>query len=321
MEPIFAGRCTSGVRVVSGYRARVIVLCVVVGCLSILLCACSGRTYTSGDSEDNTHEEARVWNELSWADLSAVSTRLAESPDSTARQDIAYSYGIVNGQGHLTNTVRRIDLTNGYAIDVRIIGVCHDRREDGSLVGLTFMTTGAISRASMNDTDTVLGGWEQSALRAELSGGILNLFPEDVRYFLVPVTKLTNNRGLNDDTSSVTTTTDTLWIPSVHEVCGDVSWERAEYGDARFGIDDTINAEGEQYQYFSELGVSNADANAALTLDGTSGKSSWWLRTPFPELERNNGEGAYFCCVSDIGNPESYLLPSQESGVMVCFCI
>lgn len=305
-------------------RNAVAILCVaitLVMCMALIGCS-DGSLHSSGGEEDIEHaNDSNAWNEVTWDDLAFNSRRLAEATSDDARYSIARGLGIVDEDGHLTNTVRRIDLTNGYSIDVRIIGICHDVREDGSVVGLTLMTTGAIDRASMNDANTVQGGWEQSALRGRLSGEILNLFPEDVRSIIAPVIKLTNNRGLNDDSSSVTTTVDTLWLPSVHEVCGDVSWEQLEYGDTRFGIDATLNGEGQQYQYFFELGVSSTDANAGLTLDATSGKSSWWLRTPFPQLERNNGEGAYFYCVSDIGNPENYLAPSQTSAVVVCFCI
>lgn len=310
---------------------RAMAVCVLTVLLSALcvggLCACGGGAgvkaadSSGSDPADNRGSETYSWDILSWSELSELSQSLADAQTNEERAEIALQAGIVDDEGHLTNTVRRIDLTNGYSLDVRIIGICHDTREDGTTVGLTLMATGAIDRSAMNQGDTVEGGWEQSSLRARLEGELLDLFPDDVRTYMVPVAKLTNNRGNNDDTSSVTTTVDTLWLPSVHEVCGDVAWEEREYGDTWLGIDATLNAEGEQYQYFAELGVNPNDANPGLTLDATSGKSGWWLRTPFPQLERTNGEGAYFCCVSDVGNPESYQAPSQISAVVVCFCI
>lgn len=304
---------------VSRLRSLLISFLLLTVCFSLTACGGVGVPNTASHGETASHAES--WTDMSWSDLSSLSSRLANASSLDEKNSIAREAGIYDESERLTNTTRRVDLTNGYSVDVRIIGVCHDIRSDGSVVGLTFMTTGALGRSSMNAADTVRGGWEASSLRSALSSEYLDLFPDEVRQLIVPVEKATNNRGLNDDTSSVTNTEDNLWLPSVHEVCGDVAWEQQEYGDSRFDIDDTLNAEGTQYQYFSELGVDSTNANSGLTLDGTSGKSSWWLRTPFPELERNNGTGSYFYCVSDIGNPASYLPPSQDSAVLVCFCL
>lgn len=299
----------------------------VMACAALVLALTLGLT-SCGDSGHPTGQDgdsgagSRLWTDISWADLQETSIRLSEASSDDARLQIARSCGLVDDEGHLTNTVRRVDLTNGYSLDVRVIGICHDAREDGTIAGLTLMATGAVDRSGMNGNDTVAGGWERSALRERLASDLMGLFPEDARSAMVPVSKLTNNRGRDDDTSSVTATNDTLWLLSAREVCGDITWEREEYGDERFGIDATLNAEGEQYQYFAEQGVASSDANPCLTLDATSGRSSWWLRTPFPDLSSTNGgDGSYFFCVSDVGNPSAYVPPTTDSAVVVCFCV
>lgn len=310
-------------------------LCLALACSALGLAACSGIPFGSGGqggsdgssnssqsgSQTDDSQTTKALDDYSWEELSQISAQISAAGSAEERTQIAQDAGIEDANGNIVNQTKRIDLTNGYSIDVRVIGVAHDIREDGNVVGLTFMTVGAMGRASMNAEDTVRGGWEASSLRASLSSDYLPLFPDELRTVMVPVTKLTNNRGQEDDTSSVSGTIDTLWLLSAREVCGDISWEKDEYGDTRYGLDATLNAEGQQYQYFSQIGVSQSSANASLTLDASSGKSSWWLRTPFPSLMRSSGDGAYYYCVSDAGNPSAYVAPTSNAAVVVCFCV
>lgn len=315
-----------------------VLVCLALVCSALGLTACSslpfGSTGAGGQdasgasssssqngSQSSDVQGTKTLDEYSWEELSQISAQISAAGSADERTQIAQQAGIEDPEGNIVDQTKRVDLTNGYSIDARVIGVGHDTREDGSVVGLTFMTVGAMGRASMNGEDTVRGGWEASSLRASLSTDYLPLFPDELRSLMVPVTKLTNNRGSVDDTTSVSSTTDSLWLLSAREVCGDISWEKDEYGDTRYGLDATLNAEGQQYQYFSQIGVNQSSSNASLTLDASSGKSSWWLRTPFPSLMRSSDAGAYYYCVSDAGNPSAYVAPTSNAAVVVCFCV
>lgn len=291
------------------------------------LCACSLQQGGSGSdaqqatSSSGSQQSKSTLDAYSWDELSQISASIASASTADDRTQIARDAGLVDDQGNIIDQTNQVQLTNGYVIDVRIIGIGHDTTEDGGVAGLTFMTVGALGRSSMNDTDSVAGGWEASALRAKLTADYLPLLPDELTQRIVPVQKLTNNRGHLDDVSSVTATTDTLWLLSARELCGQISWEQAEYGDTAFGMDNTLNAEGTQYQYFQQLGIDPMNANQSLTLDASTGKSSWWLRTPFPALMRKDTSEVYFYRVSDVGNPHSYVAPTSDSAVVVCFCV
>lgn len=73
----------------------------------------------------------------------------------------------------------------------------------------------------MNATDTNVGGWEKSELRAKMnSGEIWNLMPSDFQSKVKPVRKLTNNvgGGKANKNAAVTATTDRLFLLSYSEI-------------------------------------------------------------------------------------------------------
>lgn len=94
-------------------------------------------------------------------------------------------------------TTWSVKLMNDDTMTYRIIGINHDDFADGSgKAGLTFLTTSTGIRSRMNATDTNVGGWEKSELRAKMnSGEIWNLMPSDFQSKVKPVRKLTNNVG------------------------------------------------------------------------------------------------------------------------------
>ena len=73
----------------------------------------------------------------------------------------------------------------------------------------------------MNATDTTVGGWEKSELRAKMnSGEIWNLMPADFQSKVKSVRKLTNNVGGDDENedAAVTATSDRLFLLSYSEI-------------------------------------------------------------------------------------------------------
>ena len=111
-----------------------------------------------------------------------------------------------------------VKLTNGKALEYKIIGINHDDLADGSgKAGLTFLTEWNDSiKGRLNPTDTNDGGWEKSELRANMnSGEIWNLMPADIQSKVATVSKESNN-----DSAALTKTTDKLFLPSYAEETG-----------------------------------------------------------------------------------------------------
>lgn len=265
----------------------------------------------------------RTFSELSWTELKEVADKIEEAPDEDSAREVARSYGIIEEDGSLTQDTIRADLTNGYSIDVRVVDVLHDDKADGSgKAGLTLMTVGALARGPMNERPTADGGWESSYARAWLAADGLALLPDDLRQAIVPVTKYTNNVGDTNSPEEVSATTDELWLFSPKEVCGTITWETDTYGDDGWGIDESLNQEGYQYRAFAEHGVTSTSAgDGFLRLDGSTGKSTWWYRTPQGANWARSGANDLFYQVMNSGVPKGYGNPDESSAYVVGFCL
>lgn len=102
-------------------------------------------------------------------------------------------------------------------------------------------------------------------------GDFYRLLPSDLSTHIVEVSKWTNNRGGNTKAglSVVSNNADKLWLLSMSEVYGDIA---GLYGEV-------YNAEGHQYKFYVDQGVSFvAHTFCAKRRDGVD--SWWWLRSP-----------------------------------------
>lgn len=178
-------------------------------------------------------------------------------------------------------------LTDGKTLTYRIIGINHDDLADGSgKAGLTFLTTSTTISSRMNATDTNVGGWEKSELRAKMnSGEVWNLMPSDFQSKVKSVRKLTNNvgGGRANKYAGVTATTDKLFLLSYSEIVPTSYW---------VPFYPWTSAEGTQYEAFKGKVTNNYSGNESLKIG-----NSWWERSVSP----NNSD--YFLPVSSDGDP------------------
>lgn len=305
-------------------KAVVIVCCL----MALVLCACSGQT--TQDETKNIEQEItpKALDDYSWEEISKISAEISTAASDEEGRAVAQKYGLVKEDGMLSDQTKMIVLNGKRALDVRIAGIRHDDKADGTgKAGITFMTVGAVDIRPMNEEDTIVGGWEASSLRAWLDQELPSQLENDLAQAIVPVSKLTNNVGITDSIEDVTPTADRLWVYSVHEVCGDVTWDIDEFRQRRGyeDVDGMVNAEGFQYEVFVQNGVSGVgDPNGFLSLSSSTGPSPWWYRTPYPfEWTNlgNTGVNGYFYRVMDTGYPESIGAPQDPSSVVVGFCV
>jgi hypothetical protein len=185
------------------------------------------------------------------------------------------------------------------------------------------MSVGALDLLPMNDEDTVEGGWEASSLRKRLAEEVPPRLDADLRDAIVPVRKLTNNVGRTDDVASVTATEDSIWVPSAHEVCGDVSWDSDEFRGKRGAqdIDGLVNAEGTQYEAFASAGVNQYSDSASYLIMFYQGKEvPWWYRTPYG-FEYLATTDDTFYQVTSSGYASAVNLANDQAGIVVGFCL
>lgn len=273
-------------------------------------------------------EAARSFEDYGWAELSEISAQIAATGGGDAAREVAASHGIAVGDS------RAVTLDDGTTVVVRVVGLCQDERADGGgPAGITLLATPLTSRAMAADSANE-GGWEASDLRAWLATDGLSLLPDDLAALVVPVSKLTASAaveyGSADVSGAVGATADALWVPSVSEVCGPVTWMTDEYGtvpsasteNVSFApYDELLSSEGEQYEYFASQGASGSSGPVPcleMTLGGEP--RAWWLRTSYPFTYSASTERLCYQVMAS-GMPGALAQASSEAGVAVGLCI
>lgn len=245
-----------------------------------------------------------------WDELAQISDEIGAAGDEAAAIEVAKKYNLCTPEGKLDGTqVKLVTLTNNMTVPVQIVGFAHDDKTAGGKAGITFMFGDAIAEAPMNQTDTNAGGWEASQMRAYLNGDGMALLPEDLKKVVAPVDKLTNNVGETQDVSAVTTTSDSLWLPSFAELVG---W----LPDDASSDAPVFNAEGSQYKLYRDTNVvwENIE-NPILVKNYQNSPFIWWGRSPDP----NYSVG--FQYVGSGGDPSNGGGASRSNGVVPGFCL
>lgn len=205
-----------------------------------------------------------------------------------------------------------ISLTDGSTLTYKIIGISHDNLADGSgKAGLTFFTTSIGISSRINASQTNVGGWEASELRAKMnSGEIWNLMPSDFQSKVMAVTKLTNNIGGGSDNvhAAVTDTTDKLFLLSYSEI--------VETPYSGWSSNSWLASEGTQYEVFKgkvtnteRPGAGNKGNNSAISIG-----DYWWERSVAPYNYNS------FFIVNDSGNPSDGAFAAYSLVVCPAFC-
>ena len=238
------------------------------------LFACSGN---GANGAGGVEAKASV-EDYTWDELSRISKEIGAAGDEDAAIDIAKEYNLCTPDGKLDGTqVKTVTLADGTTVQVQICGFAHDDKADGSgKSGITFIFKDAVDEDSMNNAGTNSGGWEASEMRSQLNSSFKEQLPSDLQNVIASVSKMTNNTGEATSASSVTATSDELWLFSVCELCGQINWYNEQ------SLCSVINAEGEEYKLFRDMNVDDRNGNAILTKTSRGGSCTWWERSPRP---------------------------------------
>ena len=126
---------------------------------------------------------------------------------------------------------------------------------------------------------------------------LLAALPSDLRAVMKSCTKYTDNKGVGNTASNVSSTTDYLFLLSEYEV----------FATHQYCNDAEPNYQA-QYDYFKAGNSKVANKHSAT---GTA--AVWWLRSPIRT-------GYYFCAVSSSGSLDSYAA-SYAYGVVPGFVV
>ena len=213
-----------------------------------------------------------------------------------------------------------VKLTNGETMTYRIIGINHDDLADGSgKAGLTFWAIYGIGMYQFNSSDTNAGGWEKSVLRQSMnSGEIWNLMPSDFQSKVKSVEKSTNNVGGGINDVSVTSTVDSLFLPSYIELVGKKNASYLSYKDADHW--QWLGNEGYQYEAFDGKVSSDYHENECLKGDSYFR----WERTPTPRINSSDAWAKRFYWISSDGAASGGVSgqgpAAQKAHVCPAFC-
>ena len=175
--------------------------------------------------------------------------------------------------------------TKATVYDVRIIGLNHDDKSDGSgKAGITFQFANLpMATYRMNATRSSKGGWGASELRARMNPGvgsgvdgvddnvIWNQMPISLHNALLPVEKNYWNGGSLSG-AAIASSSDHMFLLSYYEITS----------TSRSGRDTCLAGEGSTYDFF--IGTNGSTSNVSnprlviRTLDGTA--AQWIQRSP-----------------------------------------
>ncbi len=254
-------------------------------------------------------------NDYTWEELASIAQEISASGSESSAMEVAKQYNLCDENGSLSaDASKQFTLEDGTAVSAQIVGIYHDNKADGGKAGLTFIFGEPIAERVMDSSLPHEGGWETSDLRAWLASDGMTLLPEDLRGIIVPVEKLTNNVGITDSVSSVTPTTDQLWLFSLVEIYGPSTTFDGEV------YEDILDAEGSQYQLYADAGVtdvSEGEEKSALLNRGEGVAAIWWLRTPIMGGTTMNGA---FYGVNALGGGQGF--PADQARYVVPgFCL
>jgi hypothetical protein len=285
---------------------------------------CSGAAGTktaladSSDSVDGTAAIRASLGDYSWDELSAISKKIGAAADEDEAYAIAKTYHLMSDDGKLDPwDTKKIVFDDGTDAYVQIAGFYQDEKADGSgKAGITFIFTDAVLEEPMNNKDDNAGGWADSSMRRWLNNQFCKSLPDDLQRAIEPASKWTNNVGATNSVDSVTATSDSVWLFSASEICGEISWwdeESAYYNSGPFN--EISNKEGSRYLLFNGLNYRNDKESLALQKDSKGKSISWWLRSPSPYYSSS------FRYVDQDGMPFLISYASRLRCVVPGFCL
>lgn len=231
----------------------------------------------------------RGFGEKSWTEISEIASSISDASSRKAALKRAVEAGLATKGGSIrTDLTKEITLSDGTSATVQVVDFWHDDVSGGK-AGMTFAFTQPVARRNMSGTRMASGGWEQCQMRSWLNDEFWSRLPKDLSKHIKAATKLTNNAGATKVASSVTATSDRLWLFSVAELGGTRS--AAALGKDFMYISDVIGAEGTQYLLWDEQDVStDAMSNTATRHKWNGKRCYWWTRSPSPDCSEADNQ-------------------------------
>ncbi len=244
--------------------------------------------------------------DYTWEELSKISKAISAASSDDNGLRIAESYKLCDSKGKLDGTqVKEVELSDGTTIEMRIAGFRQDDLASGEgKAGITFIAAQSAGTKRIMEYEGSNSDWVNSSLREWMNTTLFSRLPDELADVIEDASKPDN--AAYSTGKSQTTVADTLWIPSLSEIYGEIP--------SGYSRHSSYTPEGEQYALFADLGVTWGKASDALKIGGTTDKY-WWTRTPDSESSEHN------ICVSTAGSDYSSHVITTDHSVVIGFCL
>ena len=240
-----------------------------------------------------------------WADISAAT-----------KAGLASSYWTVGDQKSVILNGGVGDLTfNNETYYVYILGFNHNSLYEGNnTIHLAFgkkdgkdtafcdskyNTSVSDACFHMNATNTNNGGWSGSYMRNTICSQFINVLPVELRNVITTCNKYTDNvGGGTNSATSVTATSDKIWLLAAYEVFGIVS-----------DVNSNEQNQQQRYDYYA-----NGNSTVRYNHNATESSVFWYLRSPI-NTDYN------FSAVYENGTIAKNLASNISLGFVPCFQI
>ena len=288
-----------GIVTVTGNGTTATIKAVAAGTATITA-SCSGKSATC-----EVTVKIPSFDDYSWQEINILAKEIAKDKAITKNTDSVEK--IINEKKYKANVGdKKKIMINDTEYVVRILGFNHDTLESGQTAygdanitkaGISFEFATLLPRARMNATNTTKDGWGGSEIRERLNSAekiddIINLADLEKESAIGNnIIKSVNKSYIKsaNDLSSVTTSSDKLWLLACSEIWND-GIKNGYYGGA-------VTSEGSQYEFYSKLNLSCDFYNDNLfkILPGVR-SWGWWLRSPLSEENFCAAEGKLTNC-------------------------
>lgn len=148
--------------------------------------------------------------------------------------------------------------------------------KDIAFVDGTYGRTGNSVGFRMNTSNSTSGGWAGSYMRNTICSAFLSTMPSAWRSVIAVCTKYTDNvGGKTNAASSVTATSDNIWLLSEFEAHGSIKYSNSAEQNYQ-----------KQYDYYK-----NGNSRVKYKHNDTATKCYWWMRSV------RAGDGSYNCAL------------------------
>ena len=135
--------------------------------------------------------------------------------------------------------------------------------------GFVVEFTGTITQQKFNSTQSNIGGWKNSELRAYVNETIYNALPKDLASVITETKVISGHDSTSGEADFETQ--DKLYLLSSHEVY--------ENGSDNQISGDTAFTTSRQLDYYKKIGVTTTNYGGSVKYYNGS-EIYWWLRTP-----------------------------------------